>query len=224
MGEVVTLGETPATTELNSEQISGLAYVNNYVDDLAEAELLTAIDAEHWLADLTRRVQHYGYRYDYKARKVVPSMFLGALPRWTAKLVDSLTADGYMSAPDQLIVNEYTPGQGISSHVDCVSCFGPVVCSISLGSSCVMKLSAVNDSRQEMLFLEPRSLLVLSGESRLSWRHAIPARKSDTWNSRVIRRGRRVSLTFRTVILHSSAIASPATATGGDRPPSGGRE
>ena len=41
--------------------------------------------------------------------------------------------------------------------------------------------------------------LVLAGPARYDWRHSIPARKSDRVGDQVISRGRRVSLTFRTV-------------------------
>src|ERR1700761_7123403 len=120
-------------------KIEGLRYLPGFVDEAHETSLLTAIDAEPWLADLKRRVQHYGYRYDYKARKVDASMYLGPLPDLARPLSARLVADGFMAAaPDQLIVNDYLPGQGITPHVDCVPCFGPVVCSITLGSPCIM--------------------------------------------------------------------------------------
>ncbi|MFO0964048.1 MAG: alpha-ketoglutarate-dependent dioxygenase AlkB [Gemmataceae bacterium] len=180
----------------------GLKYIPAFVADLDEAALVAAVDAQPWMADLKRRVQHYGYRYDYKARKVDSAMYLGPLPAWARPLASRLVADGYMAAtPDQLIVNEYQPGQGITAHVDCVPCFGPVVCSVTLGSQCVMDLSALEGSGTETLFLERGSLLVLAGESRYKWRHAIPGRKSDKVAGQVLRRGRRVSLTFRTVIV-----------------------
>jgi hypothetical protein len=40
-------------------------------------------------------------------------------------------------------------------------------------------------------------LLVLAGDARYRWRHAIPARRSDPDRGP---RGRRLSLTFRTVV------------------------
>jgi len=182
--------------------IPGLRYIPGFVDEPWEAELLAAIDAQPWLGDLKRRVQHYGYRYDYQARTVDPSMYLGPLPDWALPLVARLTDGNVMpSAPNQLIVNEYEPGQGISPHVDCIPCFGPVICSVTLGSSCVMvmRLPAGADERRESLLLERGSLLVLAGPARYDWRHSIPARKSDRIGDQVIPRGRRVSLTFRTV-------------------------
>jgi alkylated DNA repair dioxygenase AlkB len=184
--------------------VPGLKYLAEYVPGPAEVALLAAVDAEPWRDDLKRRVQHYGYRYDYTARTVDPSMYLGPLPVWAQPLVTRLVADGHMPAPpDQLIVNEYEPGQGISAHVDCVPCFGPVVCSITLGSQCVMELSSVEGGAVEELLLDRGSLLVLAGDARYKWRHGIRGRKTDTLGERVLVRGRRVSLTFRTVILRS---------------------
>src|SRR3954454_5455784 len=170
--------------------VPGLRYLPEYVEESEEEGLLAAIDAQPWLTDLKRRVQHYGYRYDYKARKVDPSMYLGPLPAWAQSLAARLVADEHMPlAPDQLIVNEYEPGQGITAHVDCVPCFGPVVCSVTLGSSCAMKFSAGADERREWLLVERRSLLVLAGPARYDWRHSIPARKSDLIGDQAISRG-----------------------------------
>ena len=182
--------------------ISGLKYVAGYIIDSYEAKLLDAVDAEPWRGDLKRRVQHYGYRYDYTLRKVEPSMYLGPLPAWAQLLAAQMVADGHMpTTPDQLIVNEYEPGQGINAHVDCVPCFGPVVCSITLGSQCVMELSPVEGGDTQPVLLERGSLLVLAGDSRYKWRHGIPGRKTDTVGMQEVARGRRVSLTFRNVIL-----------------------
>jgi len=51
------------------------------------------------------------------------------------------------------------------------------------------------------LRLMPESLLGLSGEARLEWRHGISARRSDLVDSLRVPRSRRVSLTFRTTKL-----------------------
>lgn len=48
-------------------------------------------------------------------------------------------------------------------------------------------------------FLDPRSLLLLTGPACFEWRHSIPARKSDEVNGRRLLRNRRVSLTYRNV-------------------------
>lgn len=98
---------------------------------------------------------------------------------------------------DQVIVNEYLPGQGISAHVDCVPCFGPVIASVSLGATCEMLFHNLSTKARSSILLEPHSLLMLSGEARYSWSHEIPARQSDLIEGMRVTRGRRVSLTFR---------------------------
>lgn len=101
---------------------------------------------------------------------------------------------------DQVIINEYKPGQGISSHIDCEPCFEDTIVSLSLGSGCIMDFtSKFNKTQKIPVWLEPRSLVILSGEARDAWLHGIAARKTDAWNGRKCERQRRVSLTFRKV-------------------------
>jgi alkylated DNA repair dioxygenase AlkB len=101
-------------------EIDGLRYVPGFVPVPQERELLVHINSQPWLATLRRRVQHYGYRYDYKARKVDRSMHLGPLPDWTGALTAQLVSAGHFGTPpDQLIVNEYDPGQGIAPRIPC---------------------------------------------------------------------------------------------------------
>lgn len=174
-------------------QIDGLEYTPDFIGAEEESALLGQIDQQAWLTDLKRRVQHYGYKYDYKARTVTRDSYLGPFPDWLRTITEKLPFK-----PDQAIVNEYLPGQGISAHIDCQPCFGDTIVSLSLGSSVAMQFA--KDGRKEELYLAPRSLIILSGESRHKWTHAIPARKSDTVNSIKIPRERRVSVTFRSTI------------------------
>jgi alkylated DNA repair dioxygenase AlkB len=103
--------------------------------------------------------------------------------------------------PDQVIVNEYQPGQGISSHIDCVPCFTDTIISLSLGSACVMNFTGVPTGEKIPVLLEPRSIVVLKDDARYKWTHSIPARKVDHFYGQTITRERRVSLTFRKVII-----------------------
>lgn len=48
--------------------------------------------------------------------------------------------------------------------------------------------------------LAPGSLLVMTGPARYTWRHAIAPRKSDPGPTGRVPRGRRVSVTFRTLL------------------------
>jgi len=181
--------------------ISGLTYVPDFISAEEERALIVQIDALPWLHDLKRRVQHYGYKYDYKARAVTADSYLGPLPEWVSMVSERLVRKKIFSkSPEQLIVNDYLPGQGISAHIDCVPCFGDTIASVSLNSGVIMQFSK-GGQRQE-IYLKPRSLVLFSGSARYDWAHAIPARKSDSVGGFKIMRERRISLTFRTMILN----------------------
>lgn len=183
----------------------GLTYLENYISEGEAGRLVQAIDATPWRTDLKRRVQHYGYRYDYKARQARREDFLGPLPELLHQLAERLTADDYFRAvPDQVIVNEYQPGQGISAHIDCQPCFGETIASLSLLSACVMRFASQTFSQQMELHLQPASLLVLNSDARHMWTHAIPSRKTDLIDGQKHIRSRRISLTFRTMKFKNS--------------------
>lgn len=180
--------------------IQGLTVIEDYIPKTDEALLLATIGIQRWRGDLSRRVQHYGYIYDYKARTVDESMYLGPLPEWLQPLAEQLFEDGLMPAvPNQAIINEYEPGQGIADHIDCTPCFGGVVTSLSLGGGVTMQFK--RKELCEEIYLKPRSLLVMEDECRYQWTHGIPRRKADVLNNHRILRQRRISITFRMVEL-----------------------
>lgn len=184
--------------------IPGLRYIASYITQQEHDVLLEQIDRSPWLSDLKRRVQHYGYKYNYKARTIDQAAYLGSLPGWLGSLCDKLLADGiFRTRPDQVIINEYMPGQGISAHIDCTPCFRDIIVSLSLGSGCIMELSNPKTAEKQEIQLKSRSIVVLADEARYVWQHAIPARKFDVINGVKTARTRRVSLTFRNVILEN---------------------
>jgi alkylated DNA repair dioxygenase AlkB len=194
------LPSAPVVAQL--PKVPGLSYVPGFLSPEEETALLAVVDAQPWRDDLQRRVQHYGWRYDYSRKTVDASMNLGPLPDWLKSLSARLVREKHsVATPDQAIVNEYEPGQGIRPHIDCVPCFGPTVLSLSLGSGCLLELSRPDSAVGHELYLEPRSLLVLTDEARYHWRHGIPLRRSDEWRGEARPRGRRVSLTFRQVVV-----------------------
>lgn len=138
---------------------SGLVYLTEYLTGKQPEQLVAYVDATPWQTDFKRRVQHYGYRYDYKARRASKDDYLGPLPDWLAGIAEKLHRDGHFSAvPKQVIVNEYLPGQGIAAHIDCVLCFGEEIASISLLSGCTMQFAERNTTNIFDQYLEPNSL------------------------------------------------------------------
>jgi alkylated DNA repair dioxygenase AlkB len=177
--------------------ILGLTYVPRFLDAAAQGQCLRNVDSSPWRTDLKRRVQHYGYKYDYKSKSIDRSMYVGELPEFATHIALRLFHEGLMpEIADQMIVNEYERGQGIAAHVDCVPCFGDSIVTISLGSVYDMEFTSLKTGESQATPLELGSALVLRQEARYAWTHQIRPRMFD--NGR--RRERRVSLTFRKVI------------------------
>jgi alkylated DNA repair dioxygenase AlkB len=175
----------------------------DFIDAETERALVDEIDKAPWLCDLKRRVQHYGYKYDYKSRNISGNSYLGPLPAWANTLASRLKDQGiFREKPDQVIVNDYLPGQGIAAHIDCIPCFGDVIASVSLNSAAMINFTCPPSGEKHEIYLQPRSLITLSKAARYQWQHSIPARKSDKVDGQKIFRDRRISLTFRKVIIH----------------------
>ena len=177
--------------------IPGLAYLRNYITPYEEAELAAAIDTDPWDTSWERRRQYYGATYGRDAGPVRP------VPAWGRALAQRMHRDGISARVfDQMLVNEYLPGQGIALHHDHAP-FDRTVVSLSLLSPCIMDFRNPKDGRRESLLLEPRSLLVLSDDARYEWQHGIARRKNDRWQGLVIPRERRLSVTFRLIKLRA---------------------
>ncbi len=176
----------------------GAVIVPDFVTPAEEERLLLRICAAPWLTELRRRVQHYGYRYDYRgASRPVPA---APFPRWASVMADRLRGHFGSALPVQCIVNEYRPGQGIGMHADHRD-FGDVVASLSLAADWPMRFrprSVRPYARDglpgdEVAVLPRRSVLVLAGEARRDWMHGID--RADTAREAATR----VSATFRTL-------------------------
>jgi len=230
---------TPSTSE-NTEQCKpsrkpsvvkatstppGLSIIKSFIDPIEETQLLAFLDAQTWRTDLSRRTLHYGGTYCLMApRSASPStraqiegtiLTAAAMPPEFQFIIDRMLSQGLYTPdtiPEYCIVNEYTPGLGISAHVENFR-FGEPVCALTLAGTDDMRfheLAGENDGSVRSgkaakaertgkrcdVKLERRSLMVMRGEARRSWQHEIVrGRKSGKtlgW--------RRVSLTFRTEV------------------------
>ena len=180
--------------------INGLTITPNFISDDYEKELIKNILSEPWNNDLKRRTQHYGYKYDYSNRTISTDNYLGPFPKWLDILINYLVENAKLEVrPDQVIINEYFPGQGIAPHIDKTDIFENHICSISLGSDINMIFQ--RGTEKEELYLKKCSLLEMINDARYKWSHSITPRKSDEINGTKVMRNTRYSLTFRKVII-----------------------
>lgn len=165
--------------------IYGLTYVDDWIDASTESQLLETIEHGVWESSLQRRVQQFGPKYNYTTRKL-NSNLPKTIPDRIKTLFPNLRS-WFECEPDQIIVNEYKCGQGITKHVD-APVFGPTIASLSLLSDTYMTFGQYRGNEHKQ-FLQRRSLIVMTGEARSQWYHYI-APVSE----------KRISITFRTIL------------------------
>jgi len=200
-------------------KVKGLYYKPNVIDKEYTKELVLFLDKSgEWKPVSSkflksgeeskgRKVQHYGYKYDYKTGSIYEKT--NPIPKEFEPLIKSLKdickslhilPKGYVF--NQVIVNNYDSGQGISSHTD-VKDYGDVIGCYTIGSGGIMRFKKGSEqhdiTRVHDIYVEPKSLYIMSGDSRKVWKHEMLSRKSDIVNGVKIARGRRISLTFRNV-------------------------
>ena len=178
--------------------VPGLYLYSDFINVEREKQLLEEIDNQIWMIDYSRRLQYYGYRNELeKPYDLIP--FPVAFPSQIQTLAQEITQKGILAQePDQVIVNEYSPGEGIKAHRD-RNYFENQICGINLGSGCIMKF--IRGLNLEVIDVEipRRSLYILQDDARKKWSHGIPARKKDMIDGMIQHRERRVSITYRKV-------------------------
>lgn len=177
---------------------SGLVYIPDWLAPAECDAVVDLIDSLPFDTSLSRRTQHYGARYDYDRSEVSERGSAPSIPDLLGSIGERLFTEGRFSAvPEQVIVNEYTSGQGIAHHVD-RSSFGPEVATISLLETWPMEFHAPSGESLGVP-LEVGSLAIMTGDSRYLWTHGIPKRKTDMIEGVRYTRTRRLSLTLRTL-------------------------
>jgi alkylated DNA repair dioxygenase AlkB len=171
----------------------GFRYREDIVTEAEEASLVSSLEQ----LDLkpfefqghlgNRRVVSFGLKYDYGRRAVEQA---SAMPAFLDDLLVRVAEFAGLApyAFRQVGVNEYRPGAGIGWHKDKAQ-FGIVV-GVSLFALATMRFRRADGARWNRIShtLKPRSIYLLSGESRTEWEHSIPPQTNL-----------RYSVTFRTL-------------------------
>ena len=120
-----------------------------------------------------RRVASFGWRYDYSQQKLQEAE---ALPDWIAPLIARVETFGGLPAGAirQVLITEYEAGAGIGWHRD--KPHFQEVFGLSLVSTCSFRFRRRTEGgwQRYALDADPRSLYLITGESRHVWEHSIP--------------------------------------------------
>jgi len=191
-------------------ELSGLYYFPKVIGPELSADIIDYLNDQEWkgvsASETGRKVQQYGFEYDYSTRKGsefkkvedIPELLL-TLQKLGLDVIDDLKLD--KCSLNQCIVNKYEPKQGISAHVDKPN-FGPVIACFTLGSGTTMSFSRLDGDGVKHTYdkyVEPNSVYFMTGESRYLWKHEIKPKMTDLVDSKKVRRTTRISVTFRTV-------------------------
>ena len=171
----------------------GFRYLRQIISEEEETHLVTELDRldlkpfefHGYLGN--RRVINFGLKYDFSHRAIekandMPSFLndlLGRAADFAGRKRDTFR---------QIGVNQYRTGAGIGWHKDKPE-FGIIV-GVSLLAPATLRFrrQTADGWTRVSHHLEPRSIYILSGESRTDWEHSIPP--LDTL---------RYSITFRTL-------------------------
>ncbi|XP_030762185.1 alpha-ketoglutarate-dependent dioxygenase alkB homolog 6 [Sitophilus oryzae] len=192
---------------------NSIFYIPNFISQSEEEYILKcvySVPKPKWTYLVNRRLQDYGGVPHSKG--MIPEH----IPTWLQKFVDKVSSTNIFEGckPNQILVNEYLPGQGIMPHTD-GPLFHPIVTTISCGSHTVLEFLENSEKREKVcsVLLEPCSLVVVKDNMYTKYLHSIKEVKCDITSDCVnlnqcskeyqtndpIERKTRVSLTIRNV-------------------------
>jgi len=158
----------------------GFEYRSELIDPVAESALVAEIQSlelapyEFRGVEARRRVISFGYRHDYKTRRLEEA---AELPPFLRALRSKAAVFAVLPVEDfkQVLVSEYSPGTPIGWHKDREH-YDRIV-GVSLLSAAIFRFRREQGQQWMRLsrVLEPRSAYSLSGPARELWQHSSPA-------------------------------------------------
>jgi alkylated DNA repair dioxygenase AlkB len=182
----------------NAINFNGFSLINDYLTEAEEKKLIDQINDQEWVVDYQRRLQYYNYRNElFEPYDLIPIPY--KIPDFLEKIIDKMITDNIVTErPDQIIINEYKPGEGLRPHFDRKDYYKNVIVGISLASGTMMEFYRMPEKKK--IYIPRRSLYIIKDDARYLWKHGIPPRKKDEVDGKEIPRQTRISITFRTVI------------------------
>lgn len=195
---------------MTTELPPGLKIYQLLTDEYTQAKLFELVDIFDEDQPLKRQTRQYGYEYNYNAKeshtlkKLKKPIY--TTPKQLLCIADVLYNNKIMrQKPNQIIINKYKPGEGISAHRDHIGYFTGDIATLSLGSAYIMRFrphrenTKVDPNIFYDVLLPVGSLAVMKDDARSLWTHEISNTKTDMIDGKRIKRGTRISITFRTV-------------------------
>ena len=191
-------GTDPGAKTLSFKKLDaeGLDTLRGYLTEEQQLGILEELSHFEFSQYVGKTCLEFGHNYSFYINEPTAEF----MPPKIKLLSDRLVKDGVLKEeerPDHILVNKYTPGQGIHSHID-DDWYTDGIASITLmsGAAIEFRRERKNDYYKTNPHLEekykdntllecgtgyfdPGSLFVMNGESRYAYKHEIKRRKTD---------------------------------------------
>ncbi|XP_008304498.1 alpha-ketoglutarate-dependent dioxygenase alkB homolog 4 [Stegastes partitus] len=184
----------------------GVFLWENFISEEEEKELINTMDQDQWnLSQSGRRKQDFGPKVNFKKRKVRISNFSG-LPALSQTLVLRMQQEPSLAGfqPVEQCNLDYHPqrGSSIDPHLDDSWLWGERLVTVNMLSNTTLTMSleeglpklGLPEEVHVAVHLPRRCLVVLYGEARHRWKHAI--HREDVHERRVCSTYRELSVEF----------------------------
>ncbi|KAJ8965761.1 hypothetical protein NQ314_003919 [Rhamnusium bicolor] len=158
-------------------------YIPNFItkdEELYIIKNVYSVPKPKWTSLSNRRLQDYGGIPHEKG--MIPEKIPNWLQIYMNRIDELNIFEGKKS--NQILINEYLPGQGIMPHTD-GPLFYPTVTTITCGSHTILEFMENNESRRKIcdLLLEQCSLVIIKDDMYSKYLHSISERHFDVINN-----------------------------------------
>ena len=188
-------------------EVPGLYFTPEIITEYEEEKILNYLENDKGRPIMQIHPAHeYGWKFlnrenGYNGVLTVND-YLGGIPEWLKSIwyncIDR--SDFPMKTnivPDHVLINRYEIGDGCRAHVDDINFWTDWVVGLSLGSGCTIVFSY--SQRKIPIYVPARSVYVLTGEARYNYTHEINQQTEDLVGTKMIKRNKRTSITFREI-------------------------
>jgi alkylated DNA repair dioxygenase AlkB len=128
----------------------------------------------------------------------IPTNLVGVYDNLRKNILKSYSPETVIhEVPDHCMINQYDVGGGILQHFDHRGYWGENVVGISLGSGATMKFNNTTNTDIIEFYLPARTSYFFEQDARTIWQHGIVSAAEDTVDEKVIKRKKRVAITYR---------------------------
>ncbi|KAJ8266532.1 hypothetical protein GJAV_G00131520 [Gymnothorax javanicus] len=178
----------------------GVFLWENFLSEEEERELVRCMDQDAWKESQSgRKKQDFGPKVNFKKQHVRLGTFSG-LPALSRNIVHRMSQEPLLQGfqPVEQCNLDYSPqrGSAIDPHLDDSWLWGERLVTVNMLSNTIITMSHEEELRELRVYVNfpRRSLLVLHGDARHKWKHAI--HRKDIHQRRVCSTFRELSPVF----------------------------